>query len=170
VKLSASTTERHTSKNRANRAFWPATHAKSGTYLQQCAEHGRKEHGTNFRRILREKSGVQFGRKPLEQSVAGDIVTAQFTVEGTNDGPLGSLQPTERKMSVAFCEIERFDKRGRIVLGSCHSRPVHAACPAWARTAARCRSLSQARQHRDQPSSKKTRGTRLFCPSIAQHP
>ena len=27
---------------------------------------------------------------------AGDIVVAQFTTEGTNDGPLGSLQPTGR--------------------------------------------------------------------------
>ena len=51
---------------------------------------------------------------------AGDIVVAQFTVEGTNDGPLGSMGPTGRKMSLPFCEICRFDKQGRIVSGGCY--------------------------------------------------
>src|SRR6202140_5935524 len=50
---------------------------------------------------------------------AGDIVVAQFTVEGTNDGPLGSMKPTGRKMSLPFCEICHFDK-GRIVSGGCY--------------------------------------------------
>jgi predicted ester cyclase len=43
---------------------------------------------------------------------AGDIVVAQFTVEGTNDGSLGSMKPTGRKMSLPFCEICHFDKQG----------------------------------------------------------
>jgi hypothetical protein len=47
-------------------------------------------------------------------------VVAQFTVEGTNDGPLGSLKPTGRKMSLPFCEICHFDKQGRIVSGGCY--------------------------------------------------
>jgi len=51
---------------------------------------------------------------------AGDIVVAQFTAEGTNNGPLGSLQPTGRKMSLSFCEICHFDKQGRTVSGSCY--------------------------------------------------
>jgi predicted ester cyclase len=51
---------------------------------------------------------------------AGDIVVAQFTTEGTNDGPLGPLQPTGRKMSLPFCEIVHFDKQGRIVSGGCY--------------------------------------------------
>ena len=51
---------------------------------------------------------------------AGDIVVAQFTAEGTNDGPLGSLKPTGRKMSLAFCEICHFDKDGRVVSGGCY--------------------------------------------------
>jgi steroid delta-isomerase-like uncharacterized protein len=51
---------------------------------------------------------------------AGDIVVAQFTVEGTNDGPLGSMRPTGRKMSLPFCEICHFDKQGRIVSGGCY--------------------------------------------------
>jgi predicted ester cyclase len=51
---------------------------------------------------------------------AGDVVVAQFTVEGTNDGPLGSLQPTGRRMSVSFCEVCHFDKQGRVVSGSCY--------------------------------------------------
>jgi predicted ester cyclase len=51
---------------------------------------------------------------------AGDVVIAQFTVEGTNDGPLGSLPPTWGKMSLPFCEICHFDKQGRIVSGGCY--------------------------------------------------
>ena len=51
---------------------------------------------------------------------AGDIVVAQYTVEGTNEGPLGSLKPTGRKMSLAFCEIFHFDKEGRMVSGGCY--------------------------------------------------
>jgi hypothetical protein len=33
---------------------------------------------------------------------AGDIVIAQFTMVGTNDGPFGSMKPTGRKMSLPF--------------------------------------------------------------------
>jgi predicted ester cyclase len=51
---------------------------------------------------------------------AGDIVVAQFTAEGINDGPLGSLKPTGRKMSLAFCEICHFDKDGQMVSGGCY--------------------------------------------------
>jgi steroid delta-isomerase-like uncharacterized protein len=51
---------------------------------------------------------------------AGDIIVARFTVEGTNDGPLGSLNATGRRMSLPFCEIARFNKQGRIVSGSCY--------------------------------------------------
>ncbi len=51
---------------------------------------------------------------------AGDIVVARFIVEGTNDGPLGSLKPTGRKMSLPFCEICHFDKQGRPISGTCY--------------------------------------------------
>jgi steroid delta-isomerase-like uncharacterized protein len=51
---------------------------------------------------------------------AGDIVIAQFTAEGTNDGTFGGLKPTGRHMSLPFCEICRFDKQGRIVSGGCY--------------------------------------------------
>ena len=51
---------------------------------------------------------------------AGDIVIAQFTVVGTNHGPLGSMKPTGRKMSLPFCEICHFDKQGRTVSGGCY--------------------------------------------------
>jgi steroid delta-isomerase-like uncharacterized protein len=50
----------------------------------------------------------------------GNIVIAQFTVEGTNDGAFGSMKPTGRKMSLPFCEICHFDKQGRIVSGGCY--------------------------------------------------
>jgi len=51
---------------------------------------------------------------------AGDIVVARFTVVGTNDGHLGSMKPTGRKMSLPFCEICHFGKQGRIVSGGCY--------------------------------------------------
>ena len=50
-----------------------------------------------------------------EYSDAGDVVIARFTVEGTNDGPFGSLKATGRRMSVPFCEVCHFDKQGRVV-------------------------------------------------------
>ena len=37
---------------------------------------------------------------------AGDAVVARFTVEGTNDGPFNSLQPTHRRISVPFLSFE----------------------------------------------------------------
>ena len=51
---------------------------------------------------------------------AGDTVITQFTVTGTNDGPLGSMPATGRKMTLPFCEITHFDKKGRMVSGSCY--------------------------------------------------
>src|SRR6202521_5631225 len=51
---------------------------------------------------------------------AGDIVVTQFTVEGTNDGPLGSLPPSGRRISLSFCEVCQLDKQGRVVSGSCY--------------------------------------------------
>jgi len=51
---------------------------------------------------------------------AGDIVIARFTVVGTNDGSLGAMKPTGRKMSLPFCEICYFDKKGKIVSGGCY--------------------------------------------------
>jgi steroid delta-isomerase-like uncharacterized protein len=51
---------------------------------------------------------------------AGDIVVARFTAEGTNDGPLGSFQPTGQRMSLPFCEICHFDQQGRIVMAGCY--------------------------------------------------
>ena len=51
---------------------------------------------------------------------AGDIVVARFTVEGTNDGPLGSFPPSGRRISLQFCEICQLDKQGRVVSGGCY--------------------------------------------------
>ncbi len=51
---------------------------------------------------------------------AGDIVVTQFTVEGTNDGPLGSLPPSGRRISLSFCEVCQLDKKGRVVSGGCY--------------------------------------------------
>jgi predicted ester cyclase len=49
---------------------------------------------------------------------AGDVVIAQFTGEGTNDGPFGSLKPTGRRMSLQFCEVWHFDKEGQMDSGN----------------------------------------------------
>ena len=88
-------------------------------------DHGR-DITLNTRDKVRERTegwGKAFsdGRITNSQYIdAGDIVVAQYTVEGTNDGPLGSLKPTGRKMSLAFCEIFHFDKEGRMVSGGCY--------------------------------------------------
>ena len=39
---------------------------------------------------------------------------------GTNDGPLGSMTPTGRKMSLPFWEVCHFDKKGKAVSGGCY--------------------------------------------------
>jgi predicted ester cyclase len=88
------------------------------------------DHGRNTMLNTREKFGkwtegwataFSDGRITNPQYIdAGDIVVAQFTVEGTNNGPLGSMKPTGRKMSLPFCEICHFDKQGRIVSGGCN--------------------------------------------------
>jgi len=48
---------------------------------------------------------------------AGDTVIAQFTAEGTNNGPLGSYSSTGRRMSLPFCEIWQFDAKGQLISG-----------------------------------------------------
>lgn len=48
---------------------------------------------------------------------AGDVVVAQFTGVGTNDGPFAGLPPTGKPVSFAFCEVWRFDKNGRMSAG-----------------------------------------------------
>jgi|SRR5581483_9797868 len=49
---------------------------------------------------------------------AGDMVIAQFTMEGTNDGSLMGMKPTGRRASVALCEIVRYDRNGMAVSGN----------------------------------------------------
>lgn len=51
---------------------------------------------------------------------AGNIVIARFNCVGTNDGPMGNLKPTGRKMSLPFCEICYFGGDGRVVTGTCY--------------------------------------------------
>ena len=51
---------------------------------------------------------------------AGDTVIVEFTGVGTNDGPLGDLPATGRKVSLALCEILHFDKNNKIVSGSAY--------------------------------------------------
>ena len=51
---------------------------------------------------------------------AGGTVIAEFTVERTNDGPFGSFAPSGRRMSLAFCEICKFDANGRVISGGAY--------------------------------------------------
>jgi predicted ester cyclase len=65
------------------------------------------DHGRNITLNTRDKfrewtegwaKAFSGGRITNSQYIdAGDIVVAQFTAEGTNDGPLGSLKPTGQK-------------------------------------------------------------------------
>ena len=88
------------------------------------------DHGRNIRLNTKDKfrewtegwaKAFSDGRITNPQYIdAGNIVVAQFTVEGTNDGPLGSMKSTGRKISLPFCEICHFDKQGQIVSGGCY--------------------------------------------------
>ncbi len=51
---------------------------------------------------------------------AGDVVIAEFTGVGTNDGSFAGLAPTGKRVSADFCEVFRFDKQGRIVSGGAY--------------------------------------------------
>ena len=48
---------------------------------------------------------------------AGDTVVAQFTAEGTNDGPFGTFSASGRRMDLKFCEIWQFDASGQMISG-----------------------------------------------------
>jgi steroid delta-isomerase-like uncharacterized protein len=50
----------------------------------------------------------------------GNTVFAEFTAEGTNDGPFAGLPPTRRHFSFPFCEIWQFDQHGRMTSGGCY--------------------------------------------------
>ena len=49
---------------------------------------------------------------------AGNIVIAQFTMEGANEGSMMGMKPTGRRASVSFCEIVNYDKNGMAVSGN----------------------------------------------------
>lgn len=49
---------------------------------------------------------------------AGDTVVAEFVGAGTNDGPLGPMPATNRKVNVPYCEIFHFDTEGKVIRGS----------------------------------------------------
>ena len=47
----------------------------------------------------------------------GEFSVAVFQGRGTNDGPLGPMAPTGRRMDLPFCEVFRYDADGRVVSG-----------------------------------------------------
>jgi steroid delta-isomerase-like uncharacterized protein len=48
---------------------------------------------------------------------AGQTTVCTFTVEGTQDGPLGPFPATGRRFALPLCELWHFDPRGRVVGG-----------------------------------------------------
>jgi steroid delta-isomerase-like uncharacterized protein len=51
----------------------------------------------------------------LELVDAGNMVVAEFTGRGVNDGALGSLPASGKQMNHRFCELLKFDDRGQLV-------------------------------------------------------
>jgi predicted ester cyclase len=47
----------------------------------------------------------------------GSYTVLRFTGTGTNDGPLGPLPPTGRRLSMRFCEIREYEADGKAVRG-----------------------------------------------------
>jgi ketosteroid isomerase-like protein len=47
----------------------------------------------------------------------GEYSVCLFRARGTNDGPLGPLPATGRRMDLPFCEVLRYDHDGKIVEG-----------------------------------------------------
>lgn len=47
----------------------------------------------------------------------GDYTVATFHGRGTNDGAMGPLQATGRRMDLPYCEVLRYDSEGRVVTG-----------------------------------------------------
>jgi steroid delta-isomerase-like uncharacterized protein len=48
---------------------------------------------------------------------AGQTVVCTFTVEGTQDGPLGPFPATGNRFALPLCELWHFDPGGRVVGG-----------------------------------------------------
>jgi steroid delta-isomerase-like uncharacterized protein len=51
---------------------------------------------------------------------AGDAVIAQFSGQGTNDGPLGPFGATGKPVKFHFCEILHFNEKGLVVSGDAY--------------------------------------------------
>lgn len=49
---------------------------------------------------------------------AGDTVVVEYVGRGTNDGPMGPLPATGKRVSLPFVDIFHFDKDGKIIGGA----------------------------------------------------
>lgn len=47
----------------------------------------------------------------------GDYTVCMFHGQGTNDGQMGPLQATGRRMDLPMCEVLRYDAQGKITAG-----------------------------------------------------
>ena len=50
----------------------------------------------------------------------GEYTVALFHAQGTNDGALGSLPATGKRIDVPFCDILRYDAEGHIIGGEAY--------------------------------------------------
>ncbi len=73
-----------------------------------------KEGGREFYR--RWVAGFSDGKATIENLiVSGDTVVAQFSAEGTQDGPLGPFPASHKRSKTRFVDIAKFDAQGKIV-------------------------------------------------------
>jgi steroid delta-isomerase-like uncharacterized protein len=50
----------------------------------------------------------------------GEYTVALFRAQGTNDGPLGSLPATGKRIDVPFCDVLRWDAEGHMISGEAY--------------------------------------------------
>jgi len=85
------------------------------TYHDHARDHTFKGHA-GFREFLEGWASAFSDAEVTKPKYidAGNVVIAEFIGRGTNDGPLGPLPETGKRMNLPFCEVVRFDEQGRI--------------------------------------------------------
>lgn len=113
--------DRHRDAHEAfNRRDWPAVAAEfaaDATYTdvprgitvkgpQQIVDHLKGGWATAF------SDAAVTGAHYID---GGDHTVAQFTGTGTNDGPLGPMPASGRRMALPFCEVLAYDADDRVL-------------------------------------------------------
>ena len=108
----------HQAFNRRDFDAVVSTMADSFTYLDHARNvtfRGR----TEFKQFMQGWTTAFSNAEVSEPTYidGGNVVVAEFTGLGTNDGPLGPTPPSGKSMRLPFCEMFRFDEQGRMVSG-----------------------------------------------------